>query len=542
MKLRLLVFYLMLCNFPFTAQQWEWGRSGNAIFDPYNSFFLYANKITGGNGLVYVLAFNKDTVQYATNLLTPGRMLVQYDSTGAFKWARNLPYNPRYISADGLGNIYLAGNCSNNFSTDAVTLQGDTSEDFYLIQLNAQGVEQWARRFGGSPDEHLSDIAADRSGHIYLTGSFLQNQVCDSLAFDAWVLKNPTSYGIMFVTRLNSQGQVEWASTGATDYAQNTYDYIGINLSLDPHEQPFVLGIGSGCGANCTNHIIAGFDEAGKLVYHASCYEKVKDDDIIIDFAACDNREFIFLTKDHPRYPVGVLMSRYDSLLDNQWSNLVSVNNLSLTDCCDQNIEFGLSVDLKNNIYLTGPFGYNGAGTGTYNVIGNQVQYAGGTDIAVAKYGSHGNKEWIMTAGSTGKEFSTGMYVSDKGECYVAGFYYNNSGSADIIFNTDTIVNDSPQQRLLVAKLNQEPVIAGITQYEKKLQIWPIPTTGNLIIKGLNGPSEILLRDVSGRILKTGRLNNDQENFNVKDVPPGIYFIEMREKDHSMFAKIIVDD
>jgi len=53
-----------------------------------------------------------------------------------------------------------------------VTSQGTVNNDVFLAKFNLDGNKIWLRRMGGSDDEVVRSISADRNGDVILTGSF----------------------------------------------------------------------------------------------------------------------------------------------------------------------------------------------------------------------------------------------------------------------------------------------------------------------------------------------------------------------------------
>lgn len=71
--------------------------------------------------------------------------------------------NSRAIVMDGSGNVYITGNSFGGSSTDM---------DYCTIKYNAYGVQQWVARFNGTGSftDQANAIAVDKYGNVFVTG------------------------------------------------------------------------------------------------------------------------------------------------------------------------------------------------------------------------------------------------------------------------------------------------------------------------------------------------------------------------------------
>lgn len=124
---------------------------------------------------------------------------------------------PNAITAmgiDGIGNVYAAGTFAGtldfNPGTGTHTLSSASSNaDAFAWKLGYNGTLGFARRFGGTNAESVSDMFVDKAGQMYLTGTY--TGVAD---FDpSGSVANLTSgAGVLdaYVVKLNMNGNLAW--------------------------------------------------------------------------------------------------------------------------------------------------------------------------------------------------------------------------------------------------------------------------------------------------------------------------------------------
>jgi hypothetical protein len=98
-----------------------------------------------------------------------GTFIAKYDSSGVLAWTRQLsPYvsSEGYgVSADGLGNVYLAGVTEGD-------LDGENAGDLdaFVAKYDASGALAWTRQLGTAGPDYSFGVSADQRGNIFVTG------------------------------------------------------------------------------------------------------------------------------------------------------------------------------------------------------------------------------------------------------------------------------------------------------------------------------------------------------------------------------------
>ena len=121
-----------------------------------------------GLGSVYVTGYTYGSLD-GPNAGESDAYLRKYDDAGNIQWTRQFGTAASDgsvgVSADGLGNVFLAGYTSGNLDGPNAGLG-----DAYLRKYDAAGNLQWARQFGTSNYEASWAVSADGLGNVYVSG------------------------------------------------------------------------------------------------------------------------------------------------------------------------------------------------------------------------------------------------------------------------------------------------------------------------------------------------------------------------------------
>lgn len=236
-----------------------------------NGDFVWAKSIAGegydevaslsldGSSNVYIAGNFMGTADFdpsgGTTNLTSGLsnydlFFAKYTTDGNLTWAKNVggtdSQDPKAISVDGSGNVYITGrfNSTVDFDPGAGTtnLTGTAfSFDIFFAKYTTDGVFTWAKQVGDENTEISKDISVDGSGNVYITGEFGVTVDFDPGA-GTTNLVSAGSYDAFFA-KYDSNGDLAWAkSVGGTGYES------GYALALDGNGFLYIAGTFSGSG------------------------------------------------------------------------------------------------------------------------------------------------------------------------------------------------------------------------------------------------------------------------------------------------------
>ena len=139
------------------------------------------------------------------------------------------------------GAVYITGSFSGEaVFGDGVTISARGPDDIYVARYSAAGTLDWVTRAGSSLSDRANDIALDESGDVYITGRF-----SGQADFGSTELSSATLDSDVFVAKLNSSGQWQWAKAANGDYDDEATSLVllpGDNTTLPPTPTRAVVG------------------------------------------------------------------------------------------------------------------------------------------------------------------------------------------------------------------------------------------------------------------------------------------------------------
>jgi hypothetical protein len=120
----------------------------------------------------------------------------------------------RAVTFDREGNVFLAGETTDDGTFGDLKRTGLGSTDFFLTKVSKEGRFLWVRSLGGSLIDRGYGVATDAAGNAYVTGHY---QSTDAQA-NGQTLPNAGGYDI-FVAKYDPEGTLRWIRTaGGTGY------------------------------------------------------------------------------------------------------------------------------------------------------------------------------------------------------------------------------------------------------------------------------------------------------------------------------------
>jgi len=213
-------------------------REGNYVVTGLVRASLAADLRHAGEDDVFVAKFNRDgRALWTRQFGTPGM-----DS-------------PAGLAVDAQGNIYVAATVWGALDRDPS--QGNS--DAAVIKLSPAGEQVWVRQIGGAGEDNAGDIALDRSGNIYLTGSTWGNLYGENGGSDgdeAWDV---------FLAKLSPEGRVTWGkqvSRRSQEFAHS--------LAVDENGDVYVAGSTTGVMSSNPSETSRGGHDVFVLKYNAN--------------------------------------------------------------------------------------------------------------------------------------------------------------------------------------------------------------------------------------------------------------------------------
>jgi hypothetical protein len=338
----------------------KWVKTiGGPSDDLISSVFIdTANYIYIAGKCVGYWTYTLGSVTYTVN---GGVFVSKMDSMGNILWAVSVnAADCENVIVDNSGYVYYSGTFSQtvdfNPGSGIFNLSGIFNNNAsYFSKLDPFGNFLWAKRISGSPGGTNSGLYRDTTGNIYLTGHGVQVA---------------SSYYGMYVSRLDTAGNFIWvreiAGTAnmsiqdlSVDFSGNVYTtghFNGGTIDLDPGSGTYTLNVAT----NINPIFMLKLDSVGNYVW-----AKTFGNNCYVRSLKLDNYGQIYLsgymqggsdfsTSGASYNLITVPASQYNGFLAtyNTFGNVISAHVFEH----DQLYDLCISVDKKNNIYLTGDY------------------------------------------------------------------------------------------------------------------------------------------------------------------------------------------
>jgi hypothetical protein len=218
-------------------------------------------------------SFESDSITLGLTVLKSNLydlFIVKYDSTGNVLWAKAGGGKALVssLTADAASNLYVTGFFKNSSLTfGAYTLTSSDSGEIFIVKYDTDGNVIWAKSEGGTGEDAGNALTIDKSGNIYLTGSFQS----PSITFGTTTLINQGSRDI-FIVKYDTAGNVIRARSIGGNSSANSF-----SINSDPEYNIYISGNYFGSlivfdstilnNAGELDMFIAKYDSSGKLLW-----------------------------------------------------------------------------------------------------------------------------------------------------------------------------------------------------------------------------------------------------------------------------------
>jgi hypothetical protein len=521
-----LLLLVALMSLPGFSQHWNWARQS------INTSATQSARSIGHDqyGNVYVLGNGTSSGTFGNLSLPAGGFIIKYDSTGSLLWGKNVPTETQQMVVDRDGYIYLTGSFYSTLNSGTLTLTSNGSADFFLMKYSSVGIRLWERSYGGTSGDLCNAIALDNNGDIYLTGSFI-----DSIAFGQSMLQSYSPYSQFYLAKVSKAGNEDWAVTGDSSY------YAAHHLFIDKNNTIFVEGHYEDTVSSwpCEGFFHDRYDVNGNRTHNKKmCLYNYGHTDMTVD----DSLN-IYHIDNSSQYGY-VNLRKYDSSMNLKWSETIGeyYHDFLLTN--------GLTADTAGNIYLAGMVGGPNCFCDSVQVQPGSpwVKVQGFSDLALAKYNTHGKLLWLTTATGQSGESVSFLTLDKKGNIYLTGkFNYNFPGATQMTGHltvaNDVLTPDGTWEQLFVAKLSSQFISTTDFQLlqadNTSPQIFPSPSSGKFNIRNNGEIASVNIYNSLGERIFSGSTNGNQYQLDISSKPPGMYIIEVLFDDWVILRKVI---
>lgn len=429
------------------------------------------------NGNVYSVGFFSGSCDFdpgvGTFILTSNGLtdayVTKFGPTGNFIWAKKFSgtdeIKAHSVSIDTIGNIFVGGSFIGTAdfdpgsSTYNLSCFGGTQEDGFIVKLDGSGNFIWAAQIGGTSNDYIYSIKADKIGNIYSTGKY--SGVCD---FDPGVNTYTLSanYQQCFVLKLNSNGVFNWAKTFISNVGSegqginiDSYDNVfttgnfGGITDFDPNTNVFSITSNTTSSNVALDVFISKLDSSGNFVW-AKAFQgpgnnygtSITTDNLGNVYSCGYFADIIDLDPGLSTSTISagtsvrnIFVTKLNSLGNFQWARKIGGTN-------SDDRAYSICLDIMDNAYIAGSFNGNPVNfdTGISNYTISSL--AADNDIFISKYDKNGNFIWAKALQGIMDDKAFGVNVDLNGNVYSTGSF-NGLVDFDPSVNTYTLFNPS---------------------------------------------------------------------------------------------------
>lgn len=222
-----------------------------------NSYFYITSLFVDKKKNIYLTGNFEDTIDFDPDVgvftmsdsLNADIFVSKLDSTGKFKWAKSMPgarlNSASEVSSDANGNVFIIGTfrdtvdfdpgsgvynlfCANWFATSS-------DYDIFIEKLDSNGSFVWAQKIGGNGSDFGYDLALDKLGNVYITGTCFNSVDLNPGAGTFMVSGNPVA---TYLVKLTNSGAFVWgkAMWGPSNSTR------GFHLAVDDFNEIYLTG------------------------------------------------------------------------------------------------------------------------------------------------------------------------------------------------------------------------------------------------------------------------------------------------------------
>jgi len=160
----------------------DWIRTWR-IKNPDDQLFL---QVSAGKELIVAGTYETKFETKDTTIFSFGRkdiFIRKFDSTGNELWIKRIGGDfddkARAIAIDTAGYVYFSGSFNHSIILQDTVYVSHGEQDLFLVKMNPSGDIIWTKHWGGKQSDEINGISIDSSGNLFTLGSFRGTTIMD---------------------------------------------------------------------------------------------------------------------------------------------------------------------------------------------------------------------------------------------------------------------------------------------------------------------------------------------------------------------------
>lgn len=336
-------------------------------------------------------------------------------------WAKKGGGSPDFDRAiasvsDHAGNIIVTGQYGGTAIFESSSITSSSYEDIFVAKYDHSGNLIWLRSMGGYNTDSPSGVAVDSDDNIYLTGTHF-----GTATFGSITLNNTDGYPNAFVAKYTASGNVVWAQTiGNTDWDQGGGIAVSGNKVYITGCYSISITLGSTLlsSAGGRDYFIARMDTSGTYDWADDGGGSMDDMGVAIEVDKFGNMYATgMFFEDMTIGSTNLINQGYFDVFTVRYSNAGVFSWAQAAGGTMDEFAADIVLDTDNNIYIS-LAGSSGCIFGSY-----VVNTFGDKDAMLAKYDNAGNIIWAKNAGGINRDVATGLCISPSNILFLSGSF-----------------------------------------------------------------------------------------------------------------------
>jgi len=318
-----------------------------------------------------------------------------------------------------------------SFDDIILTASDETSENVFIAKLTPNGNFVWAKQVNSNWAAYSKAIVCEGNG-IYITGGFRGKATFGQISLKALNFSNDC-----FFTKLDTDGNFIWAKQ--THSKNSSY---GVGITADNNNNVYAFGRfrdSTSFGTTSLNSsgyqdlFVTKLDKDGNFNW----VKQIAGSDPYIPLTAAgitvDSKNNIYITGD---FAATIVLDNLSLTASARDAFIFKMNDrgtpLWAKSAGGDNITYPYSIntDRSDNVYITGLF------INSVNFDQLNLTSKGLSDIFVSKLDNNGNFIWASQAGGEGEDQAYSLAVDQQSKVYLTGSFEKSAKFGDALLST----------------------------------------------------------------------------------------------------------